>query len=119
MAHAFGAAARVDLVVLRAKKNRAVRALGLAHIAVDAFVRDHQSHDRLRYCGRKEFVTPTIIGAWAITGLARKIDRVMSQVKDNIATAGDPLPLGTAAADLTPAAAAAGYGPLLAHALPA
>src|SRR5574343_546439 len=45
IAYALGAFVRVDLVNLRPKGDRLVRALGLAHIAVDAFVSDHQSHD--------------------------------------------------------------------------
>src|SRR5437667_594345 len=44
VADAFGAAMRVDLVELRPHRDRLIRALGLAHIAVDAFVGDHQCH---------------------------------------------------------------------------
>ncbi len=44
MPHAFGAFARVDFVNFFAQINRLIGALGLAHIAVDAFVGDHQSH---------------------------------------------------------------------------
>ena len=43
--HAFGALGRVDLVDLDAHRNGRVRALGLAHIAIDAFVGDEQCHD--------------------------------------------------------------------------
>src|SRR5256885_12137770 len=46
MAHALRALAVLDLVVLLAHGDRIVRALGLADIAVDAFVGDHQSHGR-------------------------------------------------------------------------
>jgi hypothetical protein len=44
VAHAFGALGRVDFVNLFAQINRLIRALGFAHIAVDAFVGDHQCH---------------------------------------------------------------------------
>jgi hypothetical protein len=44
MAHALGALGRVDFVDFFAQINRLVRALRLAHIAVDAFVGDHQCH---------------------------------------------------------------------------
>src|SRR5690606_27285215 len=47
VAHALGAEIRVDLVDLVALGNRTVGALGLAHIAVDAFIGDHQSHGSL------------------------------------------------------------------------
>ena len=40
MAHALGAFVWVDFVDFLAKENRLVRALGLAHVAVDAFVGD-------------------------------------------------------------------------------
>ena len=40
MAYAFGAFVRVNLVDFFAQINRLVGALGLAHIAVDAFVGD-------------------------------------------------------------------------------
>jgi hypothetical protein len=41
MTHAFGAPVRVDYVDLLALGNGFVRALGLAHVAIDAFVGDH------------------------------------------------------------------------------
>jgi len=41
VADAFGAQVRVDDVDIRALRNRAVRALGLAHVAIDAFIGDH------------------------------------------------------------------------------
>ena len=44
VAHAFGALVRIDLVDLRAQVDGLVRALGLAHIAVDALVGNHQCH---------------------------------------------------------------------------
>ena len=44
VADALGALARVDLVDLGAHRDRLVRALGLADIAVDALVGDHQRH---------------------------------------------------------------------------
>jgi hypothetical protein len=44
MADALGALGRVDLVEVEAHRDRLVRALGLAHIAVDAFVGDQQRH---------------------------------------------------------------------------
>jgi hypothetical protein len=44
MAHAFGAFGRVDFVNFFAQINRLVRALRLTHIAVDAFIGDHQGH---------------------------------------------------------------------------
>ena len=72
VADAFGAARRVDLVDLRAHRDRLVRALGLAHIAVDAFVGDQQGHgvslrgafrarwtSRARAAGRAPRVTRT------------------------------------------------------------
>jgi hypothetical protein len=44
MAYALGAFGRVNFVNFLAQINGLVRALGLAHIAVDAFVGDHQCH---------------------------------------------------------------------------
>ena len=44
VAYALGAFVGVDLVDLRPQKNSFVWALWLAHIAVNAFVGDHQSH---------------------------------------------------------------------------
>ena len=44
MPDAFGAFVRVDLVDLRAHVDGIVRALGLAHVAIDAFVGDQQCH---------------------------------------------------------------------------
>jgi hypothetical protein len=44
MAHAFGAFRWVNFVNFFAQINRLIRALGLAHIAVDAFIGDHQCH---------------------------------------------------------------------------
>jgi hypothetical protein len=38
MADAFGALVGIDLVNLRAHRDRVVRALGLAHVAIDAVV---------------------------------------------------------------------------------
>jgi hypothetical protein len=44
VAHTFGALAGLDLVDLNAHVNGVIRALGLADIAVDAFVSDPQRH---------------------------------------------------------------------------
>ena len=44
VAHTFSAFFRVYLVNLHAHVNGIVGAFGLAHIAVDALIRDHQSH---------------------------------------------------------------------------
>jgi hypothetical protein len=44
VADTLGALARIDFVDLSPQINGLVRALGLTHIAVDAFVGDHQSH---------------------------------------------------------------------------
>jgi hypothetical protein len=44
MTHALGAQIGVDLVNLVALVDRPIRALGLTHIAVDAFVCNHQGH---------------------------------------------------------------------------
>jgi hypothetical protein len=44
MANAFSALGRVDFINLFAQINSLVRALGLTHIAVDAFIGDHQCH---------------------------------------------------------------------------
>jgi hypothetical protein len=44
MPDALGALRRIDDVELLARRDRLVRALGLAHIAVDALVGDHQRH---------------------------------------------------------------------------
>jgi hypothetical protein len=44
MSHAFGAFRRVDFVNFFTQINRLVRALRLTHIAVDAFIGDHQGH---------------------------------------------------------------------------
>ena len=48
MAHALGAFVRIDLVNLDAHEDRVVRALGLAHVAIDAFIGNDQGH-RLNY----------------------------------------------------------------------
>ena len=45
VAHAFGAFVGVDFVDLRAGRDGAVGAFGLAYVAVDAFVRDEEGHD--------------------------------------------------------------------------
>jgi hypothetical protein len=45
MTDAFGAFVGIDLVNLGPQKNSFVGALGLTHIAVDAFVCDHQGHE--------------------------------------------------------------------------
>ena len=42
----FGAFVRVDLVDDRPHRNRLVGAFRLTHIAVDAFVGDHQGHGK-------------------------------------------------------------------------
>src|SRR4051812_27285087 len=47
MPDALGALQRIDLVDLLAGRDRLVRALRLAHVAVDAFVGDDQSHTNL------------------------------------------------------------------------
>src|SRR5882672_1311366 len=47
VADALGAFVRIDLVDLFALENGVVRALRLAHVAVDAFVGDHQGHKEL------------------------------------------------------------------------
>ena len=44
VANAFGAFAGVNLVDVFAHVNGLVRAFGLAHVAVDAFVGDEQRH---------------------------------------------------------------------------
>jgi hypothetical protein len=44
MANALGAFGRIDLIDLFAQVNRLVWALGLTHIAIDAFIGDHQCH---------------------------------------------------------------------------
>jgi hypothetical protein len=46
MAHAFGAALRIDRVDFRPQINGLVRALGLADIAVDALVGNQQGHGK-------------------------------------------------------------------------
>lgn len=45
VSHAFGAAGRVDHVVLGPHMDGRVRALRFADVAVDAFVGDTQGHD--------------------------------------------------------------------------
>jgi len=55
MTHAFGAFIRVDLIDFLAQINGLVRALRLAHIAVDALVGDDQSHDLASATGSKVF----------------------------------------------------------------
>jgi hypothetical protein len=47
MAYALGAFVRVDFVDFLSEIDRIVRALGFAHIAVDAFVGDDQRHRKL------------------------------------------------------------------------
>jgi hypothetical protein len=44
MSHAFGALGGINFVDLLAKINGLIGTLGLAHIAVDALLSDHQSH---------------------------------------------------------------------------
>jgi hypothetical protein len=44
MAHAFGAAVGVDFVYFLPHVNSRVGALGFAHIAIDAFIGNAQSH---------------------------------------------------------------------------
>jgi hypothetical protein len=44
MAHTFGALVGVDLVDFQTQVDRLIWTLGFAHIAVDAFVGDHQCH---------------------------------------------------------------------------
>ncbi|SPJ16724.1 Translation-associated GTPase (modular protein) [Burkholderiales bacterium] len=44
MAHALGAAIRVDYVDLGARADGAVRTHGFAHVAIDAFIGDDQCH---------------------------------------------------------------------------
>jgi hypothetical protein len=43
--NAFGALAGIDLVDFLALMNRFIRAFGFTHIAVDAFVSDHEGHN--------------------------------------------------------------------------
>jgi hypothetical protein len=52
MAYAFRAFGGFDLVDFLPQGDGLVRALGLAHIAVDALVSDHQSHAGLPVDGR-------------------------------------------------------------------
>src|SRR5476649_1514372 len=47
VADALGAFVRVDFVNFRAHVDRVVRALGLAYVAIDTVVGDHQCHGRL------------------------------------------------------------------------
>ncbi|KCV17952.1 hypothetical protein AZ28_0616 [Bordetella pertussis B200] len=44
VADAFGAAIRIDDVIVRAHGNRFVRALWLANVAIDAFFGDLEGH---------------------------------------------------------------------------
>jgi hypothetical protein len=46
MAHTFSAFIGVDFVNFGPQEDGFVRALGLTHIAVDAFVGDHQGHKK-------------------------------------------------------------------------
>jgi hypothetical protein len=77
MAHALGALGRVDFVNFFAQINRLVRALGLTHIAVDAFVGDHQCHGwgSAKVC----FVVMTELSA---TGISLKDWRAVACPKD-------------------------------------
>jgi hypothetical protein len=47
MADAFGALGWVDFVNFRAEIDRLIGAFRFAHIAIDAFISDHQSHKNL------------------------------------------------------------------------
>jgi hypothetical protein len=47
--HAFGAFVRVDLVDFGPQKYGLIGTLGLADIAVDAFIGDHQRHDQAAF----------------------------------------------------------------------
>ena len=49
MADALGAAIAVNLVNLSAHRDRLIRTLRLAHIAIDAFVCDKQGHNLSRF----------------------------------------------------------------------
>ena len=51
MANALGASGGVDLVNDLAQVNGLVGAFGFAHIAIDAFVGDHQGHVRIITAG--------------------------------------------------------------------
>jgi hypothetical protein len=46
MPHALGALVWVDFVNFWPKKNGFIGTLGLTHIAIDAFVGDHQGHKK-------------------------------------------------------------------------
>jgi alpha/beta superfamily hydrolase len=48
VAYAFGAFIGVNLVNLHAHEDGAVGALGFTHIAIDALIGDHQSHENLK-----------------------------------------------------------------------
>ena len=58
--YAFGALAGVDLIDLLPQINRIVGALGLADIAVDAFIGDHQRHAQVSSRVSTDFMPPII-----------------------------------------------------------
>jgi hypothetical protein len=45
MANALGAFVGINLVIFFAHVNGIVRAFGLAHVTIDAFIGNHQSHN--------------------------------------------------------------------------
>jgi hypothetical protein len=47
MANAFGALVGIDFIDFRAEVDRLIGTLRFTHIAIDAFVGDHQSHQNL------------------------------------------------------------------------
>ena len=49
VAHAFGAFVGINFIDFRAEKNRLVRAFGLAHIAIDAFVSNQERHGQVPF----------------------------------------------------------------------
>ena len=49
MAHTLGALVRLNFIELGSHAYGLVGALGFAHIAVDAGICDHQSHDRITF----------------------------------------------------------------------
>ena len=67
MPHALCAFAGVDFINLRPQINRLVRALRLAHIAIDAFIGDHQCHAGYSAINETLQSMPQIIGDSGLT----------------------------------------------------
>jgi hypothetical protein len=56
MTDTFGAFGRIDHVDFRPHRDCVVRALGLADVAIDALVGNHQSHAATNFAGKNKIL---------------------------------------------------------------